>query len=36
MHPIELDAILKLAKNHLRSNQIPEAVSMYHKVLKAR
>jgi hypothetical protein len=35
MRPIELDAILKLAKNKLRSGQIPEAVSMYHKVLKS-
>ena len=33
MHPIELDAILKLAKNQLRSGQVPEAEAMYRKVL---
>jgi tetratricopeptide (TPR) repeat protein len=34
MHPIEIDAILKLAKNHLRSGKIPEAERMYVRVLK--
>ena len=34
MHPIEVDAILKLAKNHLRSGKIPEAEQMYVRVLK--
>jgi hypothetical protein len=36
MHPIELEAILKLAKNHLRSGQVAEAVVMDHKVLGVR
>jgi hypothetical protein len=35
MHPIELDAILKLAKTKLRSGQVAEAVAMYQKMLKA-
>lgn len=35
MHPIELDAILKLAKTHLRSGRVPEAEQMYVGVLKA-
>ncbi|HSZ55214.1 MAG TPA: tetratricopeptide repeat protein, partial [Tepidisphaeraceae bacterium] len=34
MHPIEIDAILKLAKTHLRSGKIPEAERMYVRVLK--
>jgi Flp pilus assembly protein TadD len=34
MHPIEIDAILKLAKTHLRSGKIPEAEQMYVRVLK--
>ena len=34
MHPIELDAILKLAKTKLRSGQIPEAEAMYRRVLQ--
>jgi hypothetical protein len=29
MHPIELDATLKLAKTKLRSGKIPEAEGMY-------
>lgn len=33
MHPIELDAILKLSKNHLRSGKVSEAEAMYRKVL---
>ena len=34
MHPIEIDAILKLAKTKLRSGRIPEAEAMYRQVLK--
>jgi hypothetical protein len=34
MHPIEIDAILKLAKTHLRSGKVPEAEQMYVRVLK--
>jgi Flp pilus assembly protein TadD len=34
MHPIELDAILKLAKTKLRSGQVAEAEAMYQKVLQ--
>ena len=34
MHPIEIDAILKLAKSALRSGRVPEAEGMYAKVLK--
>ena len=32
MHPIELDAILKLAKAKLRGGQGPEAEAMYRQV----
>ena len=35
MHPIELDANLKLAKNQLRSGKVAEAEGMYQKILKA-
>jgi tetratricopeptide (TPR) repeat protein len=34
MHPIEIDPILKLAKNNLRSSKVPEAEQMYARVLK--
>jgi Tfp pilus assembly protein PilF len=34
MHPIEIDAILKLAKTHLRSGKVPEAEQMYARVLE--
>jgi tetratricopeptide (TPR) repeat protein len=34
MHPIELDATLKLAKSKLRSGNVPEAEAMYRKVLE--
>jgi len=33
MHPIELDAILKLAKTQLRSGKVAEAAVMYQRVL---
>jgi len=36
MHPIEIDATLKLAKTRLRSGQVPEAEAMYRRVLEAQ
>jgi len=33
MHPIEIDATLKLAKRKLREGKVPEAEAMYRKVL---
>lgn len=33
MHPIEMDATLKLAKHRLREGKVPEAEAMYRKVL---
>ena len=33
MHPIEIDATLKLAKHRLREGKVPEAEAMYRKVL---
>jgi hypothetical protein len=33
MHPIEIDATLKLAKRTLREGKVPEAEAMYRKVL---
>src|SRR4051812_34750793 len=35
MHPIELDALLKLAKTHLRSGRDDQARSLYAKALQA-
>jgi hypothetical protein len=33
MHPIEIDATLKLAKRKLREGKVPEAEAMYRNVL---
>src|SRR5690349_19027425 len=35
MHPIQLDALLKLAKTRLRTGQIEQAQSLYAQALKA-
>jgi superkiller protein 3 len=36
MHPIELDALLKLAKTHLRTGKTAEAEAIYARVLKVQ
>ena len=35
MHLIELDALLKLAKTHLRSGRVDQAQSLYARALQA-